>query len=1052
MSVERSNFANVQLDPSQQAVLDLPFERSAVVLGAPGTGKTSVLVELVRARVAAGLVGADESLALCANRAAATALRDRLSLRLGVSTQGPRARTANSLAFGVVRAARAAAGLPEPRLLTGAEQDQLLADQLAGDARDNESGHGGVAWPDHLAPEVRRLAGFRAELRELMERMVENRVSAARLIELGRGRGAAEWVAAGEFIRGYQDTLDVLRPGFVTAGELLADAARLVASGEVDPGIRLLVVDDLHEFTRAGLDFVAAVGRRGVPVVAFGDPDVATTTFRGADPAAVAAFGNRIGGNAALLTLAVAHRQPAELREVTSRATERIGTALAGAQRRAVAGGAGEGEVQNILAPSDAEQYATLARRLREEHLLQRATPWHRMAVIVRSGRQVPEVARALAVAEVPTRTTAAAGALRDDYAAKQLLTAVSVVLGLTELDGGVASDLLLGPLGGLDVVQLRKLRLALRHEELAGEGTRPADALLAEALSDPAALVTVEDMAPGRAARRLAVTLHTARGQLARGATIEELLWTLWDRSGLAATWSKQAARGGVLGDEANRHLDGVVALFAAAKRFVERSPGKPAADFVTELVDAAVPEDTLAPRSLADAVLVCTPAAAVGLEFEVVALAGLQEGTWPNVRLRGSLLRPQALADVVAAPTNDGSGDARHPAALVDERAAVLHDELRMFALAVSRATRLLIVAASEGEEQQASPFLRLVEGQAVPVAAHPFTLRGLVGQLRRRLTTVPTDAAAAAALATLTEAGVAGADPAGWYGVLEPSATGPLVDLDGDPEAVVTVSPSRVATFEDSPLKWFIDVMSGSSGGLATGVGTIMHTIMERAATEPEGDISVDRIWGDVEHRWGELGLEPGWVEQREKRRVQKMAQGLHEYLADFERSGATLLGAEGKFTMQLGRTVVNGAIDRVERRPDGTVVIVDLKTGRASVPGPEVPRHAQLSAYQLAHREGALDEAFGAETAGAAGALGGAKLVFIAPEVATLKSKRFREVVQQPKTDDEFEEFRVRVREAGRGMAGAEFVGVRSDNGRDTYDYRIHLVPEVTEAGE
>jgi len=1028
MSGDAGTFSSVQLDASQQAVLSLPPGRTAVVLGAPGTGKTTTLVELVAARVGSGAMGPDEVLALCASRAAATALRDRLSLRLGVATQGPRARTANSLAFSVVGEHAAATGAPEPRLLTGAEQDQLLADQLAGDALDGPAG-GGVAWPEHLPEEVRRLAGFRAELRELMERMVENRVSAAGLAELGRSRGLPEWVAAGEFIARFQDTLDRLRPGFVTAGELLADAARLVAAGVVSPGIRLLVVDDLQEFTRAGLDFLAALARRGVPVVAFGDPDVATTTFRGADPAAVAGFGSRLGLDAETLVLTTAHRQPAALREVTRRVTERIGTALAGQQRRAAtAPGAPEGLVQNIVAPSDAEQYATLARRLRELHLLDPGTPWSRMAVIVRSGRQVPELARALAVAEVPTRTTAAAGALRDDYAAKQLLTAVGVVLGITPLDGAVATELLLGPLGGLDVVQLRRLRLALRHEELAGEGTRPGDVLLAEALGDPAALVTVSDMPAGRAARRLALTLQTARGQAERGATIEELLWTLWDRSGLAGTWSKQAARGGVVGDEANRDLDGVVALFASAKRFVERSPGRPAADFVTELLEAAVPEDTLAPRSLADAVLVCTPAAAVGLEFDVVAVAALQEGGWPNVRLRGSLLRPQALA---------------HTEAELDERTAVMHDELRMFALAVSRARRLLIVSASEGEDQQASPFLRLVEGEQVPVAGHPFTLRGLVGQLRRRLTSVPTDAAAAASLATLAEAGVAGADPATWYGVLDPSVEGPLADLDGDPEATVAVSPSRVAAFEQSPLGWFVDVMSGSSGGLATGVGTIMHAIMEAAATEPEGDISVERIWGEVERRWGELNLEPGWVEQREKRRVRTMAQGLNEYLSDFERSGAALLQAEGKFTLRLGQVVVNGAIDRIERRPDGTAVIVDLKTGKRGVSGPEIPGHAQLGAYQLAYREGAIPNDV---------PLGGAKLVFISPEVANLKSKRYREVVQPPKTEAEFEEFRMRIEEAGRGMAGAEFVGVRSDNGRDGYDYRIHLVPEVSEAAQ
>ena len=44
--------------------------------------------------------------------------------------------------------------------------------------------------------------------------------------------------------------------------------------------------------------------------------------------------------------------------------------------------------------------------------------------------------------------------------------------------------------------------------------------------------------------------------------------------------------------------------------------------------------------PRALSEAVLVATPSATIGLEFDTVVVAGLQEGVWPNMRLRGSLL----------------------------------------------------------------------------------------------------------------------------------------------------------------------------------------------------------------------------------------------------------------------------------------------------------------------------------------------------------------------------------------------------------------------------
>ena len=84
-------------------------------------------------------------------------------------------------------------------------------------------------------------------------------------------------------------------------------------------------------------------------------------------------------------------------------------------------------------------------------------------------------------------------------------------------------------------------------------------------------------------------------------------------------------------------------MALFTSAKRYVERYPDRPAAEFIAELLDADVPEDTLAPQAQADAVLVCTPSALIGTEFDVVAVAAVQENLWPNLRPRGSLLHAQ-------------------------------------------------------------------------------------------------------------------------------------------------------------------------------------------------------------------------------------------------------------------------------------------------------------------------------------------------------------------------------------------------------------------------
>lgn len=1026
----------VALDDAQRAVLALPDGASAAVLGAPGTGKTTALVEAIAERVHERGYAASEVLALSASRAAATALRDRISLRLGVPTPGPLARTATSLAFQLSGEQARRNGWDPPRLLTGGEQDQIIAELLAGHLEDGT----GPVWPAALGPEVRILRGFRTELRELIGRCAERGVSPSRLAELGAITGRDEWRAAGRFIAEYQHVLDSFRGGYVDAAELIASAVPVVAEGSSLDGLRALFVDDLQEATVATIALLRAVAARGIAVIAFGDPDVASTTFRGAEVAALGQLGARLGVPVTRVVLGTAHRQTPALRELTSRVTERIGAAAAGVHRVAVAGreqpeDAGPAVVV-VKASSAPAEAARLARLLRERRLID-GVPWNRMAVVVRSGAHIPGLARSLAVAEVPTTTSIAGRPLRDDYAARQLITIAGVALGAIEPTPIVATELLLGPFGGLDAISLRRLRLALRQEELAGDGNRPGDDLLVEALATPANLATI-DSSPARRAARLAETLRGGREKVAAGATIEELLWHAWERSGLAARWLEQSERSGIVADEADRHLDGVVALFTAARRFVERSPERPASDFVIELLGAEVPEDTLAARTTGDAVLVCTPSATVGREFDVVAVAGLQESVWPNLRLRGSLLHPHELDDALAGRRAD-AGTAEDGRDTADQRAEVLSDELRMFALAVSRARRQVLLTATANDDEQPSPFLRLAAELAVEdddPGIHPLSLRGMVGRLRRRLVTAGSPDAADA-LARLAEAGVEGADPADWYGLAEPSTTDPLIDLE-DPEARVKVSPSRLGTFEKSPLAWFVDEMAASPSGLAAGIGTVVHAVMEEAAATDE--TSVDLLWSGIERRWAQLQFESPWIEERERRRTRGLVAGVSEYLRDFGRAGGRLLGSEGEFQLELGRARISGKIDRVEETPDGTVVIVDLKTGRTVPTAAETASHAQLGVYQLALEHGAVEAAELPP--------GGAKLLFVAKGV---RGKAYREVVQERVDAEALVRLEERVARAAEGMAGAAFAGVVDLGDRDphaAYGYRIHLVPAVS----
>jgi RecB family exonuclease len=419
------------------------------------------------------------------------------------------------------------------------------------------------------------------------------------------------------------------------------------------------------------------------------------------------------------------------------------------------------------------------------------------------------------------------------------------------------------------------------------------------------------------------------------------------------------------------------------------------------------------------------------VGLEFDTVVVAGLQDGAWPNRRLRGSLLGSHELVRVSTGVDT----------ASIDERKLVLDDELRIFALAVSRARSQVVVSAVANDDEAASVFLNLLPGSTATidtVLQPPLSLRGLTGRLRRELTSPSRrsdSASAASALARLAAESVPGADPSDWHGLIEPSTDEPLY-LESER---VPVSPSQLEHFEESPLDWFLDSIAGSEGSSAMGLGTILHWAME-TATDP----SIDALWKAVESRFGELLFESGWLAEAQKRTARTLAAGIAEYLSDFQRDGKDLVGAERRFMLQIGTADVNGSIDRVERAADGSVVIVDLKTGAPITNQERVDTHPQLGVYQLAYAEGMLDEAleeFGDHHSG------GAKLLFVKKGI---RSKLYREAIQASLDAEQLEGFRSRIRQAAAGMALAEFVGLRdvSSWSGATTPHSLHRVPAVS----
>jgi superfamily I DNA/RNA helicase/RecB family exonuclease len=936
-----------------------------VVLGAPGTGKTTALVEAVVARVDRDGVAPDAILVLAATRTGAAALRDRIAARLSRTVREPASRTPHAYAFGLLRRVHVLEGDVPPRLISGPEQDLVLADLLAG----HEAGAvAGPAWPEAVGPDVRVLRGFRDELRDLLMRAVERGLGPQDLADLGRRRGRPDWVSAAEVLDEYVEVTSLATPGAYDPAGIVDAAANLLGA---DPDLlaqererwSLVVVDDAHEVTAATQRLLEVLVGEGGDVVLAGDPDAATQTFRGARPsflpAAASSWRRADGAPARTLVLRTVHRHGPLLRSVAGRVAERIGTPGVPVQRQAAASAdAPPGSVAVHVLASPAAEAAFVAHALREANLTG-GVGWGGMAVIVRSARRTDTLRRALAAAGIPVAVPATEVPVRDEPAVVPLRRALACVLDPAALTAEVAAELLTGPLGGVDAVGLRRLRQALRARELAAGGDRASDELLVAALLDPTLLVPLDPRAV-RGARRVAAVLRAGRAGVAHpGANAETVLWELWQAAGLAEPWRRRALAGGAAGARADRDLDAVVTLFEAAGRFVDRLPHAGPGAFLAYLEGQDVPGDTLAERApTSDSVTLVTPHGAAGREWDVVAVVGVQEGVWPDLRLRNSLLGAQQLADVLDGRAVDAAADGS------GQRRAVLDDELRLFHVAATRARRRLLVTAVSSEDELPSPLLDVVDPLPDDVEIRPVTevprvptLSSLVAELRavavdpeapprRRL-------AAARRLAGLAASGVPGAHPEEWYGLAQPSDARPL-RLPGE---LVRVSPSKVEQFDRCPLRWLLETAAGGGRGptASTALGTLVHEI---AAEVPDGDR--DRLGELLEQRIGEVGLPEGWIGERERQRAQRMVVKLAEYAARARRQGRTLVAVEQDVEVRLGELVVRGQVDRLERDADGRLVVVDLKTGKSKPTNAEAERNPQLGVYQVAVEEGGFEQ--------------------------------------------------------------------------------------------
>lgn len=937
--------------------------------------------------------------------------------------------------------------LPAPVLLMGADEDAAL-EQLIGQ----------VSWSQPA--EVTQTRGFRAQIRNLFSRCGELGVDYQLLEQLGQATQVQLWCEAAPLLKLWDSQSDISAANRAMALKL--DTARLqdralyalehwyqadVTAPPQLPG--LVVVDDYQDCTAATARLLHAlaalnlgeaegqgwsagqmpsaglggasgaqgpgsrssangsgdatgagepgdVGHRGsTQIVVLGNPDEAVETFRGGDPLMLASAARDF--DAVALTLPQVHRGSRQIAALIELAVQQVQVAGCISQRRPNYQHLAQNS-QSVcfkIAPDDTVQVGAVAAHMRSLHLEQ-GLAWGQMAVIVRQSSSVELIRQELRRGGVPLAPDTPALLLRSEPAAKALLdcarAALEQLLGVPVVQEEAARALLLSPLVGFSAIELRRLRRIL--------GESP-DHLSTRVLSDTELFDQLE-AAPTLAAKaKIAQAINEALAK-ERSEGLEALVWGAWQASGKAQYWRQLALdieADSLLRQRADHDLDVVISLFKRLEVWSERNPSAPGQQFLDELEAQQVASDSVAALGARpQGVSVLTVAACAGRQWEFVAVLGIDDGVWPNLRLRDSLTQTGLLTDIVSQRIADTVNLASltaslDPQALAQARAQICSDEMRLLVAAMSRANSQLWLGAVNGGEQGPSSFFNYLSRQsAIPVEpiqpGGAYTLRGLVATLRRQLmldlkhnngTEAPQ---IAALLAALAQRGVPGADPRSWLGIAGASQF--LTDLPAQLEgqdrlgtqvaahAVVALkklqaqrvnqarqrgarlSPSDVENIETCPLRWYLQRHGGSpASSSAQQIGALIHWLAQQGQ---EHGLSREQLLDLFYRERSSLQLPGGWYGRQENQRVEKMVENLALYLANSPANMQVEVECPVRAQVELEvdgaplKIKISGRADRLEHTSQG-IDVIDFKTG-ASVDSAGAQTNAQLATYRVA----------------------------------------------------------------------------------------------------
>ena len=890
-----------------------------IIVAGPGAGKTEFLVRRAAHLIDESDLAGSALLALTFSRRSAADLRTRIGAAVKQSVGGLNASTLHSFAYRFLELhGPSALGWSEmPSILTGPEQVGLVSELLA----ESSPSHWPLPFRDLLT--TRTLA---SEVTDFILRSRERLIGAEELARRAADRD--DWRALPHFLIQYDAALERLHR--IDYGTLQATAVALfddpsVQSAAADQ-FHFILVDEYQDTTVAQATLLRALSLQHGHITVAADPYQSIYSFRGTELSNVSEFPMRFaaadGTPARRRVLATSFRVPAEILRAAERVT--TGGALPGAAGP-VDPAPHTGRVDIHVFDQQSEEADWIAGEIARGHL-EELMPYHRMAVVMRTKRRLlNELSRALERRNIPHDEPDAR--LADHPATQMIFDIVRAARGAhPAVVARSVRRLLLGSLFTTGIGAQRQL-----ERELAMRESSWPDVIRSEVPDGEGLACLLEDSS-----------------------------WTdLAATDGLWHVWTTLPQFDALVQDPERAEFRAAWAsLSQALSRLAERTPDTTLAEYV-ELTEA---DDFEASPLLSfrdpreDRLTLTTLHQAKGLEFDVVFIADAVEGVLPDMRQRQSLLQTEQLNPEL---TNRAGAESRRR----------LQEEMRLVYTAMTRArTRVVWTATSAGIDEahnRPSRFLAAVAGDEITITHpdrridRPITPQEAEAWMRGILTDPVQPGhrrlAAAYTLSTNTHPDMR-----------RPHTFAMMRDKRSDlgllPDAA-SMSPSQADAYTSCPRRYALErrLRVGDTPSFYMTFGLMIHSILERTETLARDEQRQSTLAEALEHLDSEFqrhDFGTGSWKEAWKRRATELFTQLYDM---WPHPGAVPVLLEHPLTLDLEGTTWRGVVDRIETSEDGSLRIVDYKTGKRPPVKKDAEASLQLGFYLLA---AAFDDTVGA----------------------------------------------------------------------------------------